>query len=95
MCFFVFILIKFCFFFRVYYHVSNKERLQEADWGPKNNILLFIKNNDIHVVTDIDENMNSVQVTNTGLHGVVYNGMSDWVYEGATLKLHFIFVCRL
>ncbi|KAK6639261.1 hypothetical protein RUM43_007532 [Polyplax serrata] len=66
---------------RNYYDVSHKEKLQDATWSPKSNSLLYILGNNIYFVPEINEGMQSIQVTRSGIAGIVYNGISDWVYE--------------
>lgn len=63
-------------------YVDDKEdRLQSVTWAPKGNALAFVKDNDIYYRPFANASQNH-RITNTGVFGVVYNGVPDWVYEG-------------
>ncbi|XP_044742595.1 venom dipeptidyl peptidase 4 isoform X2 [Chrysoperla carnea] len=61
-------------------HGKEKE-FQLALWVPKNERLVFVSNNNIFYVPDVDRLRDYIQITNTGQPGVFYNGITDWVYE--------------
>lgn len=56
--------------------VANSDDLQVCRWAGEEN-LVFVKNNDLYVWISGEES----RLTDTGVPGVVYNGVTDWVYE--------------
>ncbi|XP_053464738.1 dipeptidyl aminopeptidase-like protein 6 isoform X2 [Nycticebus coucang] len=65
--------------------VSNA-KLQYAGWGPKGQQLIFIFENNIYYCAHVGKQ--AIRVVSTGKEGVVYNGLSDWLYEEEILKTH-------
>ncbi|KAM5205512.1 A-type potassium channel modulatory protein DPP6 isoform 2-T2 [Hipposideros larvatus] len=65
--------------------VSNA-KLQYAGWGPKGQQLIFIFENNIYYCAHIGKQ--AIRVVSTGKEGVIYNGLSDWLYEEEILKTH-------
>uniref|UniRef100_A0A8C6QFP5 A-type potassium channel modulatory protein DPP6 n=1 Tax=Nannospalax galili TaxID=1026970 RepID=A0A8C6QFP5_NANGA len=65
--------------------VSNA-RLQYAGWGPKGQQLIFIFENNIYYCARVGKQ--AIRVVSTGKEGVIYNGLSDWLYEEEILKSH-------
>ncbi|XP_038174649.1 dipeptidyl aminopeptidase-like protein 6 isoform X1 [Arvicola amphibius] len=65
--------------------VSNA-KLQYAGWGPKGQQLIFIFENNIYYCAHVGKQ--AIRVVSTGKEGVVYNGLSDWLYEEEILKSH-------
>ncbi|KAM5303020.1 A-type potassium channel modulatory protein DPP6 isoform 4-T4 [Glossophaga mutica] len=65
--------------------VSNA-RLQYAGWGPKGQQLIFIFENNIYYCAHVGKQ--AIRVVSTGKEGVIYNGLSDWLYEEEVLKTH-------
>uniref|UniRef100_A0A8D1KNK4 A-type potassium channel modulatory protein DPP6 n=1 Tax=Sus scrofa TaxID=9823 RepID=A0A8D1KNK4_PIG len=63
--------------------VSNAE-LQYAGWGPKGQQLIFIFENNIYYCAHVGKQ--AIRVVSTGKEGVIYNGLSDWLYEEEILK---------
>ncbi|XP_022237849.1 prolyl endopeptidase FAP-like [Limulus polyphemus] len=59
--------------------LENDEELLYAGWGPVNNQLVFVKNNNIYYVPNVGADW--IQITNDGKEGEIYNGIPDWVYE--------------
>ncbi|XP_048642617.1 dipeptidyl aminopeptidase-like protein 6 isoform X6 [Marmota marmota marmota] len=59
--------------------VSNA-KLQYAGWGPKGQQLIFIFENNIYYCAHVGKQ--AIRVVSTGKEGVIYNGLSDWLYEG-------------
>lgn len=49
-----------------------------AEWGPKDNSILYIKYNNIYYKESVQQP--AVQITNDGNKNT-YNGICDWVYE--------------
>jgi hypothetical protein len=42
--------------------------------------------NDLYFVDDVSKPENFVRITDGGKEGVVFNGVPDWLYEGARYK---------
>uniref|UniRef100_A0A8C9WJ28 A-type potassium channel modulatory protein DPP6 n=1 Tax=Scleropages formosus TaxID=113540 RepID=A0A8C9WJ28_SCLFO len=53
--------------------------LQYAGWGPRGQQLIFIFENDIYYRADV--NGRTIRLVSSGKEGVVFNGLSDWLYE--------------
>lgn len=54
--------------------------LQSADWAGNTNNVIFVKDNDIFV--KYETNHEEFRITETGIPGLVYNGIPDWLYQG-------------
>lgn len=54
--------------------------LQSAEWAGNTNNIILVQNNDIYVKYEI--NHEEVRITNSGLPGIIYNGVPDWLYQG-------------
>ncbi|XP_053915564.1 dipeptidyl aminopeptidase-like protein 6 isoform X3 [Cuculus canorus] len=65
--------------------VSNA-KLQYAGWGPKGQQLIFIFENNIYYCAHVGKQ--AIRVVSTGKEGVIFNGLSDWLYEEEVLKTH-------
>ncbi|XP_078234637.1 A-type potassium channel modulatory protein DPP6 isoform X2 [Pogona vitticeps] len=65
--------------------VSNS-KLQYAGWGPKGQQLLFIFENNIYYCARVGKQ--AIRVVSTGKDKVIFNGLSDWLYEEEILKTH-------
>ncbi|XP_017375265.1 dipeptidyl aminopeptidase-like protein 6 isoform X2 [Cebus imitator] len=61
-------------------------KLQYAGWGPKGQQLIFIFENNIYYCAHVGKQ--AIRVVSTGKEGVIYNGLSDWLYEEEILKTH-------
>ncbi|KAJ1099593.1 hypothetical protein NDU88_004692 [Pleurodeles waltl] len=60
--------------------------LQYAGWGPKDQQLIFVFENNIYYQMNVDSR--AIRLVATGREGVVFNGLSDWLYEEEILKTH-------
>lgn len=62
-----------------------QSRLQRASWLGNSTSLLMVADNDIYLrpspVAEYE-----VRLTDTGLPGVLYNGVPDWLYQGEALR---------
>uniref|UniRef100_A0A8C1WIN0 A-type potassium channel modulatory protein DPP6 n=1 Tax=Cyprinus carpio TaxID=7962 RepID=A0A8C1WIN0_CYPCA len=81
-------------------HIINSERetwilnppevrnahLQYAGWGPRGQQLIFIFENNIYYRATVDNR--SIRLVSTGKEGVIFNGLSDWLYEAEIFKSH-------
>lgn len=79
---------------------SQRTRLQHAEWLGNSTALIIITENDIYLrQSPADEE--DIRLTHTGVPGLIYNGITDWLYQGkhlsssssqaaATLKLPFL-----
>ncbi|XP_026541592.1 dipeptidyl aminopeptidase-like protein 6 [Notechis scutatus] len=63
--------------------VSNA-KLQYAGWGPKGQQLIFIFENNIYYCAHMGKQ--AIRVVSTGKEKVIFNGLSDWLYEEEILK---------
>ncbi|KAK3546579.1 hypothetical protein QTP70_029947 [Hemibagrus guttatus] len=54
--------------------------LQFAGWGPKGQQLIFIFENNIYYQATVKDK--PIRLVTTGREGVVFNGLTDWLYEG-------------
>ncbi|KAM3857086.1 inactive dipeptidyl peptidase 10-like [Diretmus argenteus] len=60
--------------------------LQHAAWGRQGQQLIYIFENNIYYQSDVRSN--SLRITSSGMEGVVFNGMADWLYEEEILRSH-------
>ncbi|XP_075687132.1 LOW QUALITY PROTEIN: inactive dipeptidyl peptidase 10 [Rhinoderma darwinii] len=60
--------------------------LQHAAWGVQGQQLLFIFENNIYYRPDVRSS--SLRLTSSGKEGIIYNGLSDWLYEEELLHTH-------
>ncbi|KAM6945787.1 inactive dipeptidyl peptidase 10-like [Aplochiton taeniatus] len=60
--------------------------LQHAAWGCQGQQLIYIFENNIYYQSDVRSN--SLRITSSGLEGVVFNGIADWLYEEEILQTH-------
>lgn len=71
---------------RTYTEIANGMHIPLAKWSPSKNALAFVLENDIYYQTFSKSGKHQIQrVTNTGVPGVFYNGLPDWVYEEEVL----------
>ncbi|KAM8967284.1 A-type potassium channel modulatory protein DPP6 isoform 1-T1 [Pelodytes ibericus] len=61
-------------------------QLQYAGWGPKGQQLIFIFENNIYYKMTAESR--AIRLVPTGKEGVIFNGLSDWLYEEEILKTH-------
>ncbi|XP_051556799.1 dipeptidyl aminopeptidase-like protein 6b isoform X1 [Myxocyprinus asiaticus] len=60
--------------------------LQYAGWGPKEQQLIFIFENNIYYKARV--NSPSIRLVSTGSQGVIFNGLADWLYEEEIFQSH-------
>ena len=63
---------------------AQRSRMQHAEWLGKTTALIIVSENDIYLrqsPTDEDD----IRLTHTGIPGIVYNGITDWLYQGMIL----------
>ncbi|KAM9302468.1 inactive dipeptidyl peptidase 10-like, partial [Gastrophryne carolinensis] len=53
--------------------------LQYAAWGIQGQQLIYIFENNIYYQPDVKSS--SLRLTSSGKEGIIYNGLSDWLYE--------------
>ncbi|XP_043939655.1 inactive dipeptidyl peptidase 10-like isoform X2 [Protopterus annectens] len=58
--------------------------LQYAAWGPQGSQLVFIFENNLYYQHDVSSS--ALRLTSSGKEGVVFNGISDWLYEEQVLQ---------
>ncbi|CAL8295129.1 unnamed protein product [Lota lota] len=61
-------------------------QLQYAGWGPHGQQLIFIFENNIYYRSTVESR--SIRLVSTGKEGVVFNGLSDWLYEEEIFQSH-------
>ncbi|XP_030623298.1 dipeptidyl aminopeptidase-like protein 6 isoform X2 [Chanos chanos] len=60
--------------------------LQYAGWGPQGQQLIFIFENNIYYRATVENR--SIRLVSTGKEGVIFNGLSDWLYEEEIFQSH-------
>ncbi|XP_056149185.1 dipeptidyl aminopeptidase-like protein 6 [Lampris incognitus] len=60
--------------------------LQYAGWGPQGQQLIFIFENNIYYRATVESR--TIRLVSTGIEGVVFNGLADWLYEEEILQTH-------
>ncbi|XP_076579215.1 inactive dipeptidyl peptidase 10-like isoform X2 [Chaetodon auriga] len=60
--------------------------LQHAAWGRQGQQLIYIFENNIYYQSDVRSN--SLRITSSGMEGVIFNGLGDWLYEEEILRSH-------
>ncbi|GIY16389.1 prolyl endopeptidase FAP [Caerostris darwini] len=58
--------------------------LQYASWGPTGNQLVYVLDNDVYYMSDVTAKPR--QLTKSGIEGIIFNGIPDWVYEEEILS---------
>nr|XP_020489846.1 inactive dipeptidyl peptidase 10-like isoform X2 [Labrus bergylta] len=58
--------------------------LQHAAWGRQGQQLIYIFENNIYYQSDVRSN--ALRITSSGMEGVIFNGLSDWLYEEEVLQ---------
>uniref|UniRef100_A0A3Q4G508 A-type potassium channel modulatory protein DPP6 n=1 Tax=Neolamprologus brichardi TaxID=32507 RepID=A0A3Q4G508_NEOBR len=61
-------------------------QLQYAGWGPQDQQLIFIFENNIYYRSKVESR--SIRLVSTGKEGVIFNGLSDWLYEEEIFQSH-------
>uniref|UniRef100_A0A8D3C507 A-type potassium channel modulatory protein DPP6 n=1 Tax=Scophthalmus maximus TaxID=52904 RepID=A0A8D3C507_SCOMX len=61
-------------------------QLQYAGWGPQGQQLIFIFENNIYYRSTVESR--SIRLVSTGKEGVIFNGLSDWLYEEEIFRSH-------
>uniref|UniRef100_A0ACB8ELE8 Uncharacterized protein n=1 Tax=Sphaerodactylus townsendi TaxID=933632 RepID=A0ACB8ELE8_9SAUR len=58
---------------------TDTTQVQYAAWGAQGNQLVFILENDVYYQADVSSQ--AKRITSSGHQGVIFNGISDWLYE--------------
>uniref|UniRef100_A0A3B3WRM0 A-type potassium channel modulatory protein DPP6 n=1 Tax=Poecilia mexicana TaxID=48701 RepID=A0A3B3WRM0_9TELE len=61
-------------------------QLQFAGWGPQDQQLIFIFENNIYYRSKVESR--SIRLVSTGKESVIFNGLSDWLYEEEIFHSH-------
>ncbi|XP_014036926.1 dipeptidyl aminopeptidase-like protein 6 isoform X4 [Salmo salar] len=61
-------------------------QLQYAGWGPTGQQLIFIFENNIYYRSTVESR--SIRLVSTGKERVIFNGLSDWLYEEEIFQTH-------
>ncbi|KAK4880799.1 hypothetical protein RN001_008945 [Aquatica leii] len=68
-----------------YYHLHYQQCLQLVKWAPHEGALVYVYKNNIYYLHDAFNVYTPQQITRDGIPGVVYNGVTDYIYKGSTL----------
>ncbi|XP_062827006.1 inactive dipeptidyl peptidase 10 isoform X2 [Anolis carolinensis] len=63
---------------------ADTTHLQYAAWGARDNQLVFVLDNDIYYQPGVTSR--AKRITSSGRQGVIFNGISDWLYEEEILQ---------
>lgn len=55
--------------------------LQYASFGPRGHAIVMVYNYNIYYTNGI-KSIQTYRITSTGIPGVIFNGIADWLYEG-------------
>ncbi|XP_069047082.1 A-type potassium channel modulatory protein DPP6 isoform X2 [Lepisosteus oculatus] len=61
-------------------------QLQYAGWGPHGHQLVFIFENNIYYQATMESR--AIRLVSSGKEGVIFNGLSDWLYEEEIFQTH-------
>ncbi|CAO1378587.1 unnamed protein product [Diamesa serratosioi] len=66
---------------------AQRSRMQHAEWLGKTTALIIVSENDIYLrQSPTDEE--DIRLTHTGIPGIVYNGITDWLYQEEIFQSH-------
>ncbi|XP_046746461.1 venom dipeptidyl peptidase 4-like [Diprion similis] len=65
-----------------YVELADGELLSHAEWSPVGNSLVFVLDNDVYYREISGHNVTERRLTFDGAEDAIYNGISDWTYEG-------------
>jgi hypothetical protein len=72
---------------------QQTNQMQHAEWLGNSTSLVLVHENDIYLrQSPADEE--DIRLTSTGVEGLIYNGVTDWLYQGKiyiTQKFPFIY----
>lgn len=72
---------------------QHRMQMQHAEWLGNSTALVLVHENDIYIrQSPSDEE--DIRLTNTGVSGIIYNGVTDWLYQGV-YALFFLFAFLL
>lgn len=67
---------------------SQRTRMQHAEWLGNSTALIIITENDIYLrQSPADEE--DIRLTHSGVSGLIYNGITDWLYQGKNKQFRF------
>lgn len=68
---------------------SQRTRMQHAEWLGNSTALIIVTDNDIYLrQSPADEE--DFRLTHTGVPGLIYNGITDWLYQGEHLSSEYV-----
>ncbi|XP_007494329.2 dipeptidyl peptidase 4 isoform X1 [Monodelphis domestica] len=59
---------------------------QSISWSPVGHKLAYVWNNDVYIKTE--PHLSAVRITHNGKQNVIFNGITDWVYEEEVFSAH-------
>lgn len=69
----------------MYELIENGAPVMLAKWSSTDNDLVYVYNNNIYLMNLGKQEFS--KLTRTGVPGIVYNGVPDWVYEGKVMLM--------
>ncbi|KAJ9585651.1 hypothetical protein L9F63_002551, partial [Diploptera punctata] len=69
---------------KLYHDIEDKNHLQLVRLQPNGNGLVYVYDNDIYFLRTLGSD-GKTRLTYTGVPGIIYNGVPDWVYEEEVL----------
>ncbi|XP_041374304.1 dipeptidyl peptidase 4-like isoform X3 [Gigantopelta aegis] len=55
---------------------------QYVEWSPRHgHSLVIVQDNNIYYKANVEDDQNPTPLTHTGMPGIIYNGIPDWIYE--------------
>lgn len=60
---------------------TQRSRLLHAEWLGNTSTLIIVSENDIYL-RQSPANEEDIRLTHSGVAGLIYNGVTDWLYQG-------------
>uniref|UniRef100_A0A1W7RAN4 Venom dipeptidyl peptidase 4 n=1 Tax=Hadrurus spadix TaxID=141984 RepID=A0A1W7RAN4_9SCOR len=64
-----------------HFDLNGGNSVQYVSWGPSGSQMVYVQNNNLYYIHSADHHERQQQLINTGVEGVIYNGIPDWLYE--------------
>ena len=61
---------------------EEADRIQMAQWSPTGHSLAIVVRNDLYYFEDASSMSKVKRITTSGVSDLVFNGITDWLYEG-------------
>lgn len=63
---------------------QHRMQMQHAEWLGNSTSLVLVHENDIYI-RQSPSNEEDIRLTDTGVPGIIYNGVTDWLYQGTLM----------